>query len=92
MFLSKKLQFFPNHYENLLKYGTNENLILTKFSNDWAKFLDFFMCTFFCTRPYYHVQDMPRLNELLFYNSALYYSAGAKASLFCLSKSIRVSY
>ena len=48
----KNSQFLPNHYETLSK-GTHENLILTKFRNDWVKIVDFlikayfFMCTFF---------------------------------------------
>ena len=51
-------QFSPNHYENLSKCGTNGDLILTKFRNDWVKFVDFsikayfLMSTFFCIRPY----------------------------------------
>ena len=49
----KNPQLIPKHYENLSKCGTNEYLILTKFRNDWVKFVDFsikayfLMCTFF---------------------------------------------
>ena len=41
MRLLKNPQFLPNHYENLSKWGSYEDLILTKFRNDWAKIEDF---------------------------------------------------
>ena len=41
MLLLKNLQFLPDHYETLTKEGTQENLILTKFHNDWVKIVDF---------------------------------------------------
>ena len=37
MLLLKNQQFLPNHYETLSKLGTYEDLILTKFRNDWVK-------------------------------------------------------
>ena len=43
MLLSKNPQFLPNQYENLPKKGTHEDHILTKFHNDWAKNVDFFI-------------------------------------------------
>ena len=67
MLLLKNPQFFPNHYENWSKCGTNENLILTKIHKDWVKIVDllikanFFMCTFFCIRPYVLVKVTYRI-------------------------------
>ena len=39
--LFKNPQFLSNHYEILSKLGTHEDLILTKFHNDWVKIVDF---------------------------------------------------
>ena len=48
MVLLKNLQFSPNHYETLSKYGTHEYPILTKFRNDWVKIVDFLIKAYFC--------------------------------------------
>ena len=41
MLLLKNPQFLPNHFETLTKGSTHEDLILTKFRNDWIKIVDF---------------------------------------------------
>ena len=41
MLLLKNPQFLSDHYEILIKEGTHEDLILTKFRNDMVKIVDF---------------------------------------------------
>ena len=41
MLLSKNPQFSSDHYEILTKEGTHEDLILSKFRNDWDEIVDF---------------------------------------------------
>ena len=48
MLLSKNPQIFSDHYEILTKEGTLEDLILTKFRNDWVKIVDFLIKAYFC--------------------------------------------
>ena len=47
MLLIKNPEFLPNHYKTLSKEGTHEDLILTKFRNDWDKIVDFFIKAYF---------------------------------------------
>ena len=47
MLLLKNLQFLPDHYETLIKEGTHEDLILTKFRNDLIKIVDFLIKAYF---------------------------------------------
>ena len=47
MLLFKNPQFLPDHYETLTKGGTHEELILTKFRNDWVKIVDFLLKEYF---------------------------------------------
>ena len=48
MLLSKNPQFLSGHYEILTKEGTHEDVILTKFRNDWVKIVDFLIKAYFC--------------------------------------------
>ena len=47
MLLSKNPQFLPYHYEILIKEGTHEDLILTKFRNNRIKIVDFLIKAYF---------------------------------------------
>ena len=47
MHILKNPQFSSIHYKILSKWGTHEDLILTKFRNDWVKIVDFFIKAYF---------------------------------------------
>ena len=47
MLLLKHPQFLPNPNETLSKCGTHEDLILTKFRNDWVKIVDVLIKSYF---------------------------------------------
>ena len=51
MLLLKNPQFLLNHYKNLSKYGTHEDLTLAKFCNNWVKFVDFLIKAYFWVSP-----------------------------------------
>ena len=46
MLLLKNPQFSPNHYETLSKQGTHEDLILSKFHNDWVKIVNLLLLAY----------------------------------------------
>ena len=48
MLLLKNTQILSNHCETLSKQGVLEDLILTKFRNDWIKIVDFLIKAYFC--------------------------------------------
>ena len=51
MLLLKNLQFWPDHYEILSKWGPHEYLLLSKFRNDRAKIVDFLIIAYFWPSP-----------------------------------------
>ena len=51
MLLLKNPQFLPNHYETFSKWGCHEDLILTKYRNDWVKIVDFFIKPYLWVSP-----------------------------------------
>ena len=51
MLLLKNLQFWPDHYEILSKWGPHEYLLLSKFRNDRVKIVDFLVKANFWPSP-----------------------------------------
>ena len=51
MLLLRNSQFLPNHYETLSKLTTHEDLIWTKFRNEWVKNLNFLIKAYFWVSP-----------------------------------------
>ena len=51
MLLFKNPQFLLYHYETLLKYGTHEYHVLTKFRYDLIKIVDFLIKAYFLVSP-----------------------------------------
>ena len=49
MLLLENPQFLSDHYEILTKEGPLEDLILTKFRNDWVKIVNFLNKSIFLT-------------------------------------------
>ena len=88
MLLLKNPQFLPNHLRNFVKkWGFDEDLILTKFRNDWVKIVDFLIKAYFWPSPettvtqckyyiltslYIHILWLPLCSKWIVWN--LYYN------------------
>ena len=57
MLLLKIHKFYPIITKLCQNEVLHENLILTKFRNDWVKIVDFLLKAYFCLSPDLHVSE-----------------------------------